>query len=201
MKLKVYILEAEKDFSLIDNARIELLLELSNYIKSTIAQNQEINLNFICTHNSRRSHMAQLWAAKAADYYGLSNIECYSGGTEATAFNTRAVKAMQKAGFEINLEKDGENPVYEVKINKNSAIKAFSKKFDDDFNPQNNFAAVMTCSDADENCPYIPGADKRFAIKYEDPKEFDGTEIEEDKYDERCKQIAIEMLFVMKNVK
>ncbi len=201
MNLNDYIKKSEKEFSNIDSERKEQLLELSNYIKSKFAQNEKVNLNFICTHNSRRSHMSQIWAAKAAEYYGIENINCYSGGTEATAFNPRAVKAMRKAGFEINIEKEGKNPLYNIKVSDNLIIKAFSKTYDDEFNPNKNFAAVMTCSDADENCPYIPGAEDRISITYDDPKEFDGTELEEKKYDERCKQIATEMLFVMNNVK
>lgn len=202
MNLNDYIKKSEMEFSNIDSGRKEKLLKLSNYINSKIANNEEVNLIFICTHNSRRSHMAQLWAAKAAAYYGLDNIMCYSGGTEATAFNLRSVKAMRKSGFEINLVNDSKNSLYNVIVDeKLPPVKAFSKKYDDDFNPKENFAAVMTCSDADENCPFITGAEQRIAITYDDPKEFDGTELEEQKYDERCKQIATEMLFIMKNVK
>lgn len=201
MKLSDYITNAESKFVEIPEARKNQLLKLTNYIKQKIDKKEEINLTFICTHNSRRSHMSQIWAATAAYYYGINNIKCYSGGTEATAFNPRAVRAMKKAGFEISATDRSENPIYDVKFNKNiSPIKAFSKKYDDDFNPDKNFAAVMTCSDADANCPFIPGAEDRISITYDDPKEFDGTELEEQKYDERCMQIAIEMLFVMKNV-
>ena len=197
--LNSYINNAENSFSEISPERKEKLNELADYI--TKKQNSEdiINLNFICTHNSRRSHMSQIWAQTAANLYKVGNLKCYSGGTEATAFNPRAVKALRKAGFEINIAKEGDNPVYNVKYAENKSLKAFSKVYDDEYNPE-NFVAVMTCSDADENCPYIPGAEARFAITYDDPKEFDGTELEEQKYDERCRQIATEMFYVFSQV-
>lgn len=201
MLLEKYINEVKNNYSNIDENRKNELLVLSNYISQKLLNNNIVNLIFICTHNSRRSHISQIWAAKAAEYYGINNVNCYSGGTEATAFNPRAVKAMKKAGFEIEIVKDGDNPLYSVKVSDNLIIRAFSKTYDDDFIPKNNFTAVMTCSHADENCPYIPGAENRISITYDDPKDFDDTPQEEEKYDERCFEIAVEMFYVMKNVK
>jgi arsenate reductase len=159
-------------------------------------------LNFICTHNSRRSHIAQLWGQAAASYYGVKDVFCFSGGTEATAFNPRAVKAMQSVGFDIQKIKEGENPVYEVRFSTNEfPVVAFSKKYDDPFNHNQNFAAVMTCSHADENCPLVLGATTRIAITYDDPKDFDGTALEEATYSERANQIGREILFTFSKVR
>lgn len=178
----------------ISDERKEILNQLIDVINNNIKK-----LVFICTHNSRRSQMSQLWARVAADYYSIDGIETFSGGTEATAFNPRAVSALEKMG--ISFEKSGEdNPVYTFE-SKGNKYKYFSKKYDDESNPKDNFCAVMTCSDADENCPYIPGANSRVSLKYDDPKEFDGTELEEEKYLERSMQIATELFYVMSKVK
>ena len=189
-------------FNLIDTNRQQLLLSMTNYIQSKINQQQAIQLNFICTHNSRRSHISQLWAQAAAHYYQIPNVFCFSGGTEATAFNPRAVLAMQNAGFAIEASNKTNNPIYDVKFANNAmALQVFSKKYDDAVNPVNSFAAVMTCSHADENCPFIPGAEKRFALTYDDPKAFDDTPLEKEKYKERVEQIGREILFIFSNIK
>ena len=189
-------------FNLIDTNRQQLLLSMTNYIQSKINQQQAIQLNFICTHNSRRSHISQLWAQAAAHYYQIPNVFCFSGGTEATAFNPRAVLAMQNAGFAIEASNKTNNPIYDVKFaNDAMALQVFSKKYDDAVNPVNSFAAVMTCSHADENCPFIPRAEKRFALTYDDPKAFDDTSLEKEKYKERVEQIGREILFIFSNIK
>ncbi|HPH46978.1 MAG TPA: protein-tyrosine-phosphatase [Chryseolinea sp.] len=192
----------KKEFDQISNERKETLTELTQFVQSKIAANKTVYLNFICTHNSRRSHLSQLWAQAAAYYYGMSKVECFSGGTEATAFNPRAVKAMQDAGFNIITTKEGDNPIYEVRFSDYAPpVIAFSKKYDDPFNHNQNFAAVMTCSHADENCPLVLGATKRIALTYDDPKEFDGTSQETEKYAERVHQIGREIFFAFSQVK
>jgi len=191
-----------KEFGQIPSQRKETLLELARFVQNKINAGQPVYLNFICTHNSRRSHISQLWAQAAAHYYGIKNVFCFSGGTEATAFNPRAVKAMTDTGFSIAKTKEGSNPVYEVRYADDaSPILAFSKKYDDPFNHNKDFAAVMTCSHADENCPLVLGATKRIALTYDDPKEFDGTPMEAAKYAERVQQIGKEILFAFSLVK
>lgn len=200
--LKSLIAELEKEFPSIEADRLPVLDKLTSYMATGQKRNESINLIFICTHNSRRSHLSQIWAQTAAYVYGVENLFCYSGGTGATAFNPRAVKAMREAGFNIRIEKDGDNPIYDVKFSEGTApIKAFSKVYDDPFNPQRNFAAIMTCSHADENCPFIPGADVRIPLTYDDPKDFDGTPLEEEKYRERVREIGREMLYAFSRVK
>ncbi len=195
------ILKLEKRFSEINKDRNVLLNSLSEYISEKLKAGKEINLTFICTHNSRRSIMSQIWAQTAAEYYNIPNIKCYSGGTEATAFNPRAVKAVKEMGFRVEQADNSENPLYLVYYSdEQDPIKCFSKIYTDKSNPQKDFAAIMTCSDADANCPIVLGAEARFPIRYDDPKEFDGTEFEELKYRERFEQIGIEMLYTFSKV-
>lgn len=197
-ELKSYVARLESDFDSIPAGRRNQLSEVAEYIESK--KGETVRLNFICTHNSRRSHLAQIWTQTSAYFYGIENIETYSGGTEATAFNPRVVEAIERAGFKAE-DPGGENPKYKISFSNNiEPMICFSKKFDDDFNPEANFAAIMTCSDADENCPFVPGAEFRKSITYTDPKEADGTDREAEVYDERCRQIATEMFYMMNAV-
>ena len=190
-----------KEFDQIPAQRKEALQELARFVQNKKKAAKPVYLNFICTHNSRRSHLAQVWAQAAAHHYDIKNVFCFSGGTEATAFYPRAVKAMQEAGFNIAKTKEGDNPVYEVRFASEAPpIIAFSKKYDDPFNHNKDFAAIMTCSNADENCPLVLGASSRIALTYDDPKEFDGTPQEEAKYKERVLQIGREILYAFSQV-
>ncbi|HRH63099.1 MAG TPA: protein-tyrosine-phosphatase [Bacteroidia bacterium] len=182
--------------------RKEQLKPLIDYIQTKVAQQKEIRLNFICTHNSRRSHLAQVWAQVAAAYYSVQQVYCYSGGTEATALFPQVAKTLQNQGFKIKAISEGKNPVYAIKFAENGhPIIAFSKTYFDDFNPLSEFAAIMTCSSADGDCPFIPGAEKRIPIMFEDPKEFDNSPYQELKYEERSVQIATEMYYVFSQIK
>ncbi|HEY9220908.1 MAG TPA: protein-tyrosine-phosphatase [Lutibacter sp.] len=193
---------ASLNLDAISNERKQILQPLIDYIQTKVTENKNANLNFICTHNSRRSHLSQVWAQAAAHFYNLKNVYCYSGGTEATALFPMAAKTLEKAGFKIEVLSEGKNPVYAIKFDENKhPIIGFSKTFDDAFNPQSEFAAIMTCSDADANCPFIPGAEKRIPVKYDDPKAFDNTPQQAEKYEERSNQIAAEMLYVFSKIK
>lgn len=192
----------ELSFDLIPDERKALLLQLSDVIRRQRQASLPVNLVFICTHNSRRSHMGQLWGQAAAAYYDIAPVHCYSGGTEATAFNPRAVTAMRELGFDIPATGPEGNPVYLVRYAPEaSPARLWSKTFDDPANPAADFVAVMTCSDADEKCPLVPGAAQRLAITYEDPKHFDGTPQEAEKYLERARQIGRELLFAFQQAR
>ena len=186
-------------FAAIPTERLQLLDEMADYLIAKIKQGEEIRLNFICTHNSRRSQLSQVWAQTAAVYYGIA-AACYSGGVEVTAFNDRAVTALQRDGFKV-VQKGEENPVYFVFPGEGTEpIITFSKVFDDAVNANNGFAAVMTCDHADENCPVIPGAERRFPLRYEDPKAFDDTDQEEEMYTKRSHQIGAELVYLFEKV-
>jgi len=185
----------------ISTERKKMLQPLIAFIQAKVTNKESIRLNLICTHNSRRSHLAQVWAQTAAAYYNLKNVFCYSGGTEATAMFPMVGKTLENQGFKIKMLSEGNNPVYAIKFSKNEpAIIAFSKTFEDDFNPESNFAAIMTCSQADEGCPFILGAEKRIPITYDDPKAFDNTPQQAEKYEERSVHIATEMMYVFSQI-
>ena len=168
------------------------LAPLAEFVSERFDTGQPARLVFICTHNSRRSHMAQLWAQVAAAVFSVPSVETFSGGTEATAFNPRAVAALRRAGFLIQPFTDGKNPIYEVSFAPGmEPMQVFSKTLDAaPINPTEGFAAVMTCSDADRACPAVPGAAARIVIPYDDPKASDGSGREAAAYEERCAQIA-----------
>jgi len=190
------------EFSLIPEDRRAIIKQLTEFVNQKSKSGEKILLNFICTHNSRRSHISQIWAQTAAHVYGIQSVETFSGGTEATAFNPRAVAAMKRAGFEITTKKDGQNPVYEVRYASTGVpLTVFSKTYDDPFNPNKDFAAIMTCSHADQNCPLVIGASARVALTYNDPKDFDGTSQEAEKYSERVFEIGREILYAFSQVK
>ena len=190
------------NFESISAERKIILQPLVDYIQSKVSNQQEIRLNLICTHNSRRSHLSQVWAQTAAAYYDIKNVFCYSGGTEATAMFPMVSKTLAKQGFEIKTIAEGSNPVYIIKYAENEhPVIGFSKTYDDSLNPQDEFVAIMTCSQAYGGCPFIAGAEKRIPITFEDPKAFDNTPQQEEKYEERSLQIATEMFYVFSQIK
>ncbi|MCZ4319302.1 protein-tyrosine-phosphatase [Aequorivita viscosa] len=189
------------DFSNLTQERKLLLDPLAKYIKEKAAANYPIQLNFICTHNSRRSHLAQIWAQTAAAYFYVESIQCFSGGTEATALYPMVATTLKKTGFKISKGVESNNPIYEIHFSESTPpIKAFSKKYDDAVNPKHKFAAIMTCSQADAGCPFVAGAEKRLTITYEDPKISDGTPLQQQVYEERSKQIATEMKYIFSKI-
>ncbi|PWJ42553.1 arsenate-mycothiol transferase ArsC [Sediminitomix flava] len=199
--IKNYIQETEKNFDSISDERKGMLLQISEYIKGRVAENKTTNLIYICTHNSRRSHFGQIWAQTMADFYGVPNVKSFSGGTEATAFNPNAIAAVKEVGFKVEATTEGDNPIYHVSFDDEvTPIVAFSKVYDSEHNPNKEFVAIMTCSSADQGCPIVFGSDLRMATTYDDPKAFDNTPQQAEKYAERCFQIATEIAFVFKNV-
>ena len=181
--------------------RKEVLQPLIDYIQNKVNLQQEIQLNFICTHNSRRSHLSQIWAQTMAFQFGIQNVFCYCGGTEVTAMFPKVVETLENQRFQIQQLSESNNPIYAIKFSENQQpIIGFSKVFDNDFNPMSEFAAIMTCSSADEGCPFIAGAEVRLPIRYNDPKEFDGTKFMNEKYTERSLEIASEMYYVFSKI-
>ena len=202
MNIKIREIIAQLSTERISEERKIILQPLIEFISSKISKNEEVRLNFICTHNSRRSHLSQIWAQTMAYYYQIENVFCYSGGTEATAMFSKVVETLANQGFEILKLSETENPVYAVKFAENEhAVICFSKKYNDDFNPKSAFAAILTCDSADENCPIVYGAEARIPIKYEDPKKSDGTPEMNEMYFNRSLEIATEMKFVFENLR
>ena len=199
MSLQTTIQKAIKEFHLIPILRKQELEILRKFIQE---KKGETNLIFICTHNSRRSHLAQIWAQIASDYYGLTNTTCYSGGTESTAFYPSVIDALTQQGITVGKISKGTNPIYAIKFRDSThPILCFSKKYDHFFNPKTAFIAIMTCNQAEQSCPLIPSAEHKISIKYQDPKSADGTLHEKAKYLERSSQICREMFFVFSEIR
>lgn len=181
----------------ISEERKSVLQPLIDFVQQKLNNREEININFICTHNSRRSHLSQVWAQVAAAHFQIPNVVCYSGGTEETALFPKVAETLTNQGFSIFKIAATNNPVYAIKYSDNALpVIGFSKKYDNPFNPVSAFAAIMTCSQADGGCPFITGAEKRIPITFDDPKISDGTSGQTQVYAERSLQIAAEMFYV-----
>jgi hypothetical protein len=200
--IRPYINKLTDQFEQIPADRQKELKKAAAFIRSKIHAGEPAQLTFICTHNSRRSHLAQIWTETAAAFYDVKGVKAFSGGTEATAMNIRTVDALRRVGFSITDSTGGSNPVYLVKYSDtNPEIRSWSKVYSADGNPKENFAALMTCSQADKNCPVVQGSTFRIAIPYDDPKEADNTPEEATRYDERTQQIGREMFYLISQVK
>lgn len=189
-----YCQNLTKNFDAITEDRMQILDKITSYIRQK--NGEPTNLIYVCTHNSRRSHFGQVWATMATEFYNIQNVTAYSAGTEQTAFHPNAIASLRRIGFKIEQPEEEKNPSYKVNYGEYNSIICFSKTIDHKTLPQQNFAAIMTCDDAEQNCPFLPGAETRIATTYHDPKAFDGTPKETEKYDERCRQIALETLYV-----
>lgn len=184
----------------ITKERQEVLEVLAKFIQAKTEEGELINLNFICTHNSRRSHLCQIWVQAIAAYFHQNNIYSYSGGTTATSLYPSVIQTLKKVGFQFQILATGENTIYSIRYsNVLPSIIGFSKSYDNSFNPK-KFAAIMTCDHANENCPVVLGATMRIPITYKDPKAFDNTPLALKKYEERSRQIATEMKWVFESI-
>lgn len=181
--------------------RAHLLMPLIEFIQDQVNAGLPVILNFICTHNSRRSHLCQVWAQAAAAYFNITNVYCYSGGTETTALFPVVAETLSGQGFNINMIAAGNNPIYAIKYDENAApVIGFSKSYAHPFNPVAGFAAIMTCSQADSGCPFIPGAAKRIPVTFEDPGRSDGTGEQAKVYAARSLEIAAAMFYVFSRI-
>ncbi len=196
--LAAYFSEIQAEARLIPAKRKAALVPLAFFISERRRSGGIAQLVFVCTHNSRRSHLAQIWTQTAAHALGIGGIQTYSGGTEATAFDPRAVAAVERAGFRVEAGGFHDNPIVRVRYAPEAEpMECFSKVYDQAPNPRKGFCAIMTCSAADEHCPIVSGAAERIVIRYDDPKAFDGTPEETLQYDQRCRQIAGEMVWAL----
>lgn len=183
---------------LISQERKILLTNWSKMIIQELRESNELNVMFICTHNSRRSQVAQVLSEIISNELNLKNIHFYSGGTEATSFNYRMVNALLNHGIGLIQKTFSVNPVYRL-VHQELQLPGlfFSKKYDHQLNPQKDFMAIMVCDHADENCPLVHGAKHRIQLHYKDPKEFDGSENEQRAYKEKLMEIGRELFFVL----
>ena len=201
MSLESFVEQAVEGKNEIAEARRQELDQLARESASWLKKQGTVELVFVCTHNSRRSQMAQVWAQVASAHYGVSGLSAYSGGTETTACNARTVRALKTAGLAVESRKQGGNPVYRVRFSEQEKpLELFSKTYHDEVNPREDFFAVICCSDADLNCPVVEGTMHRYALHYLDPKVSDETPAEAETYMERNRQIAREMFYLVSRV-
>ncbi len=200
LSVKSFFLNSTKKIAISVERKL-LLLKISEAIAVDYSKNEVVNLNFICTHNSRRSQLSQVWSFFAAHYFKL-NIKSFSGGTEVTAFHRNTVKTLQKAGFSFHLEDfSHQNPKYSISFeNTNASILGFSKRYNHPIN-SSPFMAITTCNNADANCPFIPIASHRFHLPFVDPKSSDGSEQQNETYLKTNQQIAAEIFLIFFEVK
>lgn len=199
-QVNTLISSLRNEYDKIDFDRKIQLVDMSEIITQELNFNKSVHLNFICTHNSRRSQLAQIWLKASAIYFSIDNVFTYSGGTEATAFNHRMVSALQHVGFDIAEIEAGDNPKYRIAMYDNDVLNIyFSKVYNDPINTQSSYLAVMVCDAANEACPVVHGAKEKYALLYTDPKAFDDTPQESEKYSEKVNEIGREMLFLMEN--
>ncbi len=179
----------------ISEERRSLLDDIASKMAMEYIENGSLDVLFICTHNSRRSQLAELWLAIGAKHFGLPGLRVWSGGTDVTSFNYRMVFALQHRGFELYRSKEGDNPHYRTRDLNEKMF--FSKRYDDEFNPGKNFMAITVCDDADEGCPMVHGAVARFHLPYVDPKAADDTDKEIEVYIEKVDEIGREILYCL----
>jgi protein-tyrosine-phosphatase len=174
--------------------------KIASYIASEMSAGRQAQLIFICTHNSRRSQLAEFWASALAFRLDLP-LAAFSGGTSVTALYPEVAGSLKRSGVTVKNDL-GENPLFKLSFAEGEEPpEQFSKTFDDKRNPQKHFAAVMLCSDAEQNCPFVPGADARFSLPFEDPKVSDGTYFQQQTYDNTSLGIAAEIYDILKSAK
>ena len=198
--ISTLIQELQGEFDQIAEGRRKELRTLGDMINGLINEYGVAKATFVCTHNSRRSQLSEVWLRIASAHYGMTNIESFSGGTESTAFNHRMVAAVQGAGIALTTVKPDEiNPTYKLASDTSADDKGlmFSKKYDHDYNPSEHFIAVMVCDHADENCPFVQGAAHRMPLTYLDPKASDDTPQEAQAYGDKVREIGREILYML----
>lgn len=200
IQVKIFFEKSRKTLEL-TTQREALLDAIAEKIISLYKEEKKVNLNFICTHNSRRSQLGQIWGFYAKHYFNLPKISTFSGGTEVTAFFRNTVKTLQSVGFKFNLNDfSHQNPKYLVSFSEQGEqIECFSKLYDHKIN-KSPFIAITTCDSADANCPFIAEAISRFHLPFVDPKIFDGKDQQDDAYIKTSSQIAGELFYVFAKI-
>ena len=185
----------------IEKNRKDKIVKLAQIIKINHEQQNIVKITFICTHNSRRSQFSQVWAYISGLYFKLDFLEFYSGGTEVDSVNLNVINALSNSGLKIE-KTHKDKAIYLLKsLKKDKGISLYSKVYNSKLNPSKHFIAIMTCSDADQMCPVIKGADKKISLPYSDPRGADNTGLEKEVYSQTCSTIAKEMFYLMKQVK
>ncbi len=200
--VKLFINEVKLEFDQINPNRKKELSFLAELIHEELKKMSCCKVMFICTHNSRRSQLAEFLLRIVAHDKGINGLETFSGGTEATSFNYRMVNALDSFSFNFDQTNDISNPKYSFLSNHKELNQVmFSKVYDDSSNPQSNYIAVMVCDHADQNCPIVSGASHRISLPYVDPKNSDDTPQEVDAYVNKIEEMGREMLYLCEEIR
>lgn len=184
----------------ISKERIAVLEPLRTYLENKLLKNEPVHLNYICTHNSRRSQFAQCWSTYLSHHFQLP-IHSYSGGTEVTACHPSTIAALERFGFKVKRPMEqSNNPIYQIQWKEDSCMNLYSKLHSEAMKSNESFAALMCCSEASDNCPFVPGSEHLVSLNYTDPKWSDGTEEEVEAYDACCLQIGSEIYYVFSHL-
>ncbi len=196
-------------FDLIDGPHRAAAQTLADWIVKNYKAGQPLHVTTVCTGNSRRSILGATLGNIAAAYFGMPEIQFHSGGTAPTAINSRAISSLKAIG--VAVEPTGReaprgdlktaNPIYTVRWGDGLKTIEFSKVYSDPSNPQDHFAALMVCGEADAACPFVRGAAVRISMPYLDPKIYDHSAYETLKYAERRDDLGRLMLSVMMQVR
>jgi arsenate reductase len=108
---------------------------------------------FLCTHNSARSQMAE----GLLRHLDGERFEVMSAGTEATQVRPLAVRAMEEIGVDISGQES----------------KTLEHYIDEPFD-----YVITVCDEANEACPFFPGASTRLHWFFEDPSRAVGSDEE-----------------------
>ena len=117
------------------------------------AEAERSRVLFLCTHNSARSQMAEGLVRHLAG----DRFEAYSAGTEATHVRPLAVRAMDEIGIDISGQES----------------KTLNRYLGEPFD-----YVITVCDEANEACPFFPGAKNRLHWSFEDPAQATGSEEE-----------------------
>ena len=192
--IKEFILKLNENS--ISKKRLKILDKIINELNKNTLKNNYPKIIFICTHNSRRSQLAEIWSHTFSFIFKKKN-KIFSAGTSKEEFNIRAINVLEKIGFKI--KEEGKKYIFNFSENCNS-IHMYSKDISE-LNLKNHFITIMTCADSDKNCPAIPNALARILLSYKDPKSFDNSKQETNKYIATSKKIALELFYLFKNLK
>ena len=157
--------------------RRDRLDALAAHLRERYQVGMTLRVTVICTHNSRRSHLAQVWLAHWLATYRIP-AEIHSAGTEVTAVYPAIVSTLREADFDIRPADSSEtdNPRYLLRLAADGEpLSLYSKRLDDPALPAFDFTALLVCDGAAEACPVVAGAEARFVLPFRDPKWSDGT--------------------------
>ncbi len=175
---------------------------VAEYIREKVEIGETPEIMFIGSNQATRSLLAQVWARAAAHYYGVDDVELYSGGIHEGPITTNTITAIERAGFIVYKIKEGGQLFYQVKYSFNlKPIVIYPKKIDDRLNPPADFMAVIVCQSAAQNLPVVKGTRKRLELTFNDPYGYEGLEEENEEYDKACHQIALEMFYLFSKLK